>query len=84
MMSSIFDYNEKYKIVRRNPIGTYDSIHAMTLAAKTSSLTRSGAPTRFSLADDRKAVATLSLRWASLASSVAKKATIPKLSVPWK
>jgi hypothetical protein len=54
------------------------------LAAKTSTLTTSGAPVSNSSTDANKAAATLPARWASRPASLAKKSTMPKVLVPGK
>ena len=60
------------------------TFHSAILAAKTSTLTTSGAPISSSSTDANKAAATLPARWASLPASFAKKSTMPKALLSWK
>jgi len=60
----------------------YIDFHPVTLAAKTSTFTTSGAPVSSSSTDENKAAATLPARWASLPASLAKKSMMPKVLVP--
>ena len=74
----------RYKFNTSGTHSIYIDFHPVILAAKTSTLTTSGAPVSSSSTDENKAAATLPARWASLPASLAKKSIIPKVLVPGK